>query len=57
MSDTPQTPREIAVYVAALSGDLAGICRRARLDHIAYILELAMMEAQLEASKRVDPSQ
>ena len=35
-----------ASYVAALTADLAAIARRQRLDTLAYLLEMARLEAE-----------
>ncbi len=37
---------ETAHYVAQLSGELAGMARTARLDVLAYFLEMAKLEAE-----------
>ena len=36
---------EFAAYVAELSGELAASARRLRLDALAYLLEMASLEA------------
>lgn len=36
---------EFAAYVAELSGELAASARRYRLDALAYLLEMASLEA------------
>jgi hypothetical protein len=49
----PQTPREVAIYIGDMTGHLARMARNAGLDALAYVLEMAMMEAQAEAGKHV----
>jgi hypothetical protein len=41
--------RETAVYVAALSSDLAGLARRHGLSTLAYLLDMARLEAETAA--------
>jgi hypothetical protein len=44
-------PAEIAIYIAQLSGELADMSRKARLDVIAYFLEMVRLEAQKTARR------
>jgi hypothetical protein len=44
-------PAEIAIYIAQLSGELADMSRKARLDVIAYFLEMVRVEAQKTARR------
>jgi hypothetical protein len=37
---------DVASYVAALSGDLAVLARRAGLETIGYLLDMAKLEAE-----------
>lgn len=49
----PKTPRpdEIASYIAQLSGEMALLARGAKLDLLAYFLEMARMEAVTHADR------
>lgn len=40
------TAGEAACYVAEMTGDLAMLARRAGLDTLAYLLEMARLEAE-----------
>jgi hypothetical protein len=44
--DEPQSPCAAAQYIATLTSELAQIARRHRLDGLAYILDMAHMEAE-----------
>ncbi|MFC7398798.1 hypothetical protein ACFQU1_16475 [Chelatococcus sp. GCM10030263] len=44
-------PTEIAIYIAQLSGELADMSRKARLDVIAYFLEMVREEARKTARR------
>ena len=47
VSPVPLTDRQhAATYAAALTGELAGLVRRHRLNTLAYILDLARLEAE-----------
>jgi hypothetical protein len=47
VSPVPLADRQqAAAYVAALTGELAGLVRRHRLDTLGYILDLARLEAE-----------
>ena len=51
---TPKDPDEraaLATYIAAMSGDLALMARRAKLDTLGYLLEMARLEAENTAQK------
>ena len=43
-----------ARYIATLSGELAQLARRHRLDALAYILEMARQEADQAAKSSLD---
>jgi hypothetical protein len=49
MSDRPSaqddSARQAAVYIAAMSGDLAAIARSHGLDTLGYLLDMAQLEA------------
>ncbi len=49
----PSAPRpdEIAAYIAQLSGEMALLARGAKLDLLAYFLEMARMEAVSHAER------
>ncbi len=38
-------PNEAATYIADLTAELAGVARAAKLDLVAYLLDIAGMEA------------
>jgi hypothetical protein len=40
------TPSDVASYIAELCGDLSGLARRQGLDVLAYMLDMAKLEAQ-----------
>ena len=42
-------PRAAAAYVAALAGDLSQIARRNGLDMLSYLLDMARLEAEMQA--------
>jgi hypothetical protein len=44
-SDPDQTPTAAALYIGTLSQELAQIARRHSLDSLAFILDMARMEA------------
>ncbi|HEY5064351.1 MAG TPA: hypothetical protein VFC46_13395 [Humisphaera sp.] len=44
-ADGPQSPRAAALYIGKMSGELASLARRHRLEPLAYILEMARLEA------------
>ena len=39
-------PLEVSGYVAALAGELAGMARQSGLRSLAYLLEMARLEAE-----------
>jgi hypothetical protein len=45
-------PNELATYIAQMSGELAMMARNARLEVIAYFLEMVRHEAQKTARGR-----
>jgi hypothetical protein len=49
MADRPSAQddgaRQAAVYIAAMSGDLAAIARSYGLDTLGYLLDMAQLEA------------
>jgi hypothetical protein len=46
----PASPESVAVYIAALAGELGQLARANGLDALGYILDMARLEAN-EASK------
>ena len=45
--DANPDPSDVARYVAALSRDLAAMAKRARMPVLAYFLEMAREEAEM----------
>jgi hypothetical protein len=41
----PSSPDETASYIFQITGELAAIARRAEFEDLAYILEMAKLEA------------
>jgi hypothetical protein len=50
----PQSPSAAALYIATMSEQLGHIARRHRLDSLAYILEMARLEASQIANGSPD---
>jgi hypothetical protein len=44
-ADRPQSSRAAALYIGKMSGELASLALRHRLEPLAYILEMARLEA------------
>jgi hypothetical protein len=40
---------DVATYLATLTGELAGMARRSRLPMLAYLLDMAQVEARMAA--------
>ena len=53
-SMTSRTQREAADYVADLAGELAEIARGSKLDLLAYLLDVARLEARTRAQELAD---
>lgn len=51
LAASPPRPEEIAGYIAQLSGEMASLARGARLDLLAYFLEMARLEAAAHAER------
>ncbi|HVU42951.1 MAG TPA: hypothetical protein VHD86_18045 [Xanthobacteraceae bacterium] len=49
-----QSPRAAALYIGKMSAELARLARRYRLEPLAYILEMARLEAEQIARESVD---
>jgi hypothetical protein len=47
--------REAATYIAELTSDLARLARENGLSALAYLLDVARLEAELNAGKVVAP--
>jgi hypothetical protein len=47
--------REAATYVAELTSDLARLARENGLTELAYLLDIARLEAEMNAGKAVTP--
>ena len=53
--NTPQNnPADIADYIADLSKEMALMARAARMDTLAYILEIASIEAKTQSQSNSD---
>jgi hypothetical protein len=48
------TADEAAAYIFQVTGELAAIARRAQLEHLAYLLEMAKLEAGDPSRKPLD---
>ncbi|WP_293866281.1 hypothetical protein [uncultured Alsobacter sp.] len=48
---TPEKADEAARYIGQMTGEMALLARGARLDTLAYFLEMARIEAQTMASR------
>lgn len=46
---------EVAAYVSQMAGEMAIMARSARLDLLAYFLEMARIEANANSGKIIDP--
>lgn len=55
-AEQAQSPRATAHYIATLTYELAQIARRHRLDDLAYILDMAHMEAEQIVKSSADAS-
>jgi hypothetical protein len=49
--ENPQSVQEVSRYVGQMSGEMAALARSARLDVLAYFLEMARIEANSAAVK------
>ena len=50
-----RSPSAVARYIAEMTGELAQLARRYRLDALAFILEMAQMEADQIAKASAGP--
>ena len=55
--DRPQSPRAAALYIGRMSGELARLARWHHLEPLAYILEMARLEADQIAKGSADASE
>ena len=46
---------EVAIYVSQMAGEMAAMARTARLDLLAYFLEMARIEANANSGKINEP--
>ena len=44
-------PEQAAAYVAGITGELAGLVRRHRLDTLGYLLDMVRQEAEESAQR------
>jgi hypothetical protein len=56
-ADRPQSPRSTAVYIGRMSGELARLARRHRLEPLAYLLDMARLEADQIAKGSADANE
>ena len=56
-ADLPFQPgaRDAAGYIAELTADLARLARESGFKELAYLLEIARMEAEMKAGRAVGP--
>jgi hypothetical protein len=56
-ADLPLQPRarDAASYIAELAADLARLARENGFKELAYLLEVARMEAEMKAGRTVGP--
>jgi hypothetical protein len=56
-ADLPHQPRarDAAGYIAELTADLARLARESGFKELAYLLEVARMEAEMKAGRIVGP--
>lgn len=46
-----QQPGSVSTYIAQMTEELAGLARRAELDVLAYLLDIAQLEAETTARR------
>jgi hypothetical protein len=49
--DAAQLKSEVSRYIAAMSAELAGMARTAKLDILTYFLDMARLEAEVSAQR------
>jgi hypothetical protein len=54
-SVTPYQAEQVALYLSQMTGELAAMARSARLDLLAYFLEMARIEATARSGKTTEP--
>lgn len=50
---SPQ-PASVSAYIGEMTAELAGMARQAELDVLAYLLDIARLEAETTARSRKD---
>lgn len=55
-ADRPQSPRAVALYIGRMSAELARLAQRHQLESLAYILEMARLEADQTGKASADPA-
>ncbi|WP_342362291.1 hypothetical protein [Terrarubrum flagellatum] len=48
---TQQSERDIAIYVAHMTAEMAAMARTAKFDLLAYFLDMARIEARIQADQ------
>ncbi|MFM8700014.1 MAG: hypothetical protein ACKOC1_01250 [Hyphomicrobiales bacterium] len=51
----PYQAEQVALYISQMVGEMAAMARSARLDLLAYFLEMARIEATARSGKINDP--
>jgi len=51
VQDAPLGDREVATYVASMSGELSKMAKRQRLDVLVYLLDMVRLEAEDTAQR------
>lgn len=54
---TPEAAAEIARYISQLTAEMAGMAGAARLEMLAYFLDMARNEAEMAARMPLAPSE
>lgn len=52
-----QTPRSATLYIGRMSAELGRLARRYRLEPLAYILDMARLEAEQIARESADDTE
>jgi hypothetical protein len=55
--DQTQSPRSAALYIRRMSAELGNLARRHHLEPLAYILEMARLEADQTALESADATE
>ncbi|MGO4704157.1 hypothetical protein AB4072_00055 [Microvirga sp. 2MCAF38] len=51
LENEPASPEEAAYYIAQFTAELSYLARRAKLDLLAYLLDMARLEASRSAPR------